>query len=276
MCRTIPGMSSPDIFGRLVYGFGLDAQLIQKNLVGRFRYKVAKDKRPISADEHRMEEFGLLLEALPINRKGTWRAHVIFGVCGYQGARQWAVLHLKWSDVDWESDRIIWQAAWDKNGVEWDQPLRGPTRALLEWRRTGTAGWGSTRRGCSPPLGRPGKFTASRCCGGTCGPPSGGRGSSTGAAGRAWAPALAGRRGERAHRRRHAGHALHRGPGHPAGQPLPQEAGHTGTRGVRRAGRAIVEQSSGRRGGKRRGRRSGPCRGRTYGTPEEGLEPPTR
>ena len=86
----------------------------------------------MSPDEYSMEEFGRLIEALPLDRKGTWRAHAILGMCGYQGARQWAVLHLKWTDTDWQGERIIWRAEWDKNGVEWEQPLRDPTRALLQ------------------------------------------------------------------------------------------------------------------------------------------------
>lgn len=116
---------------RQVYGFGLEAELIQKNRAGGFRYRVAKEKRPVSPDEYTMEEFGRLIDALPLDRKGTWRAHTVLGVCGYQGARQHAVLHLQWRDVDWAADRIYWRAEWDKNGVEWDQPLRDPTRALL-------------------------------------------------------------------------------------------------------------------------------------------------
>jgi integrase len=59
------------------------------------------------------------------------RAHVALGIYGFQGARQNAVLHLKWSDVDEDAGEITWRSEWDKRGNEWTQALRGPTRVLL-------------------------------------------------------------------------------------------------------------------------------------------------
>src|SRR5688572_13029946 len=91
-----------------------------------------------------------------------------------------------------------------------------------------------------------------------------------------WAPPAVGRRGERTHLRCISGDAVYRRPGHPAGEPVPEKAGHAGPGRVRRPGCAIVEQSSGRAGRNGRARLSGPCQYLTYGAPEEGLEPPTR
>jgi hypothetical protein len=76
---------------------GLQAELIQKNRLGTFRYRAAKDKRPISPDEYTAEGFGNLLEALPLDRKGTCRGHTLLGVCGYDA------LDAKLSAIDKQS-----------------------------------------------------------------------------------------------------------------------------------------------------------------------------
>lgn len=117
---------------RRVYRWAADGDLIVKNRVGAYQYKIGKDKRPRSPDEFRMEEFAALLCALRLDFANQWRPHVALGVCGYQGARQWAVLHLKWDDLDFPGEIITWRAEWDKMGNTWTQPMREPTRALLE------------------------------------------------------------------------------------------------------------------------------------------------
>jgi hypothetical protein len=80
---------------------------------------------------------------LPLDDGRTWRAHGVLAVCGYQGARQWSVLHLRWTDIDLERGIITWRAEWDKNGVTWTQPLRPQTRAVLAvcQRRSGDSEW---------------------------------------------------------------------------------------------------------------------------------------
>jgi integrase len=52
-------------------------------------------------------------------------------LCWTQGARQHAVLHLQWRDIDLDARRITWRAAWDKVGRERAQPLREPAIAAL-------------------------------------------------------------------------------------------------------------------------------------------------
>jgi integrase len=117
---------------RRVYRWGEEHELIERATPLRYRYKVAKDARPASPAEYRTEEFTALLAALPLDRATTWRAHVVLALCGYQGVRQHAALHLQWADVDWTRDVLIWRAEWDKVGKEWEQPMRAPTRAMLE------------------------------------------------------------------------------------------------------------------------------------------------
>jgi integrase len=73
----------------------------------------------------------------------TWRAHAVLALCGWQGARQNAVLHLRWDDLDLEAGAVVWRARWDKVGREWVQPLRAGSIAVLRavQERTGGHGW---------------------------------------------------------------------------------------------------------------------------------------
>lgn len=117
---------------RRVYRWGEEHELLAVAKPLRYRYKVAKENRPTPPAEYRSEEFMALLHALPLDKATTWRAHVVLALCGYQGVRQNAALHLRWEDVDCDGGLLTWRAEWDKVGKEWQQPLRMPTRAVLE------------------------------------------------------------------------------------------------------------------------------------------------
>lgn len=124
---------------RTVYRWGVLSETIRESKVDLYQYRVAKDKQPVSPDEFTGEEFLALMESMPLDHGQFWRGHVTLGLCGLQGARQWAVLHLQWDDIDLDQRVIIWRARWDKGGVEWIQPLREPSITLLAiaryWRK---------------------------------------------------------------------------------------------------------------------------------------------
>lgn len=122
---------------RMAFRWAEIHELIQKNRVGRYVYRVAKEARPESPDEFRDDEFRLLLASFKPTLQSQWRPWVALTLCGNQGARQNAVLHLRWEDVDLEAGVITWRAAFDKTGREWQQPLRAASRAALEV----AAGW---------------------------------------------------------------------------------------------------------------------------------------
>lgn len=121
---------------KTVYAFGQRTEIIARNRIEAYRFKVAKEKRPVAPAEFTPEEFGKILAALDPTKGTQWRAHVALALCGYQGARQHAVLHLQWSDIDLEAGRITWRAEWDKMGNRWEQPIRDGARKVLEhaWR----------------------------------------------------------------------------------------------------------------------------------------------
>lgn len=116
---------------RRVFRWGEDAGLIPTSSILRYVFQVGKDRRPVPPPEYRLEEFVAIIAACPLDG-ARWRAGAILRLCGYQGIRQHAALHLAWPDVDWDADELVWRAAWDKMGREWRQPIRKPTRAVLD------------------------------------------------------------------------------------------------------------------------------------------------
>ena len=125
-----------------VHQWGLAHEHLSRNRLHAYRYRVAKEKRPVPPAEYRADDFRALLKALdPTTYKAHWRAWCVLSICGYQGVRQQAVLHLKWADIDLEARRVHWQPEWDKMGKDWWQPLRERTVAALtvaEAHRTGS------------------------------------------------------------------------------------------------------------------------------------------
>lgn len=121
---------------KMVYAWGQLHELIQINKIQLYKFKVAKEDRTESPDEYTDAEFKAFIAELDPNHGAYWRAFVALTICRYQGARQNSVLHLKWSDIGDET--ITWRREWDKNGNEWEQPLREATREALavarKWR----------------------------------------------------------------------------------------------------------------------------------------------
>lgn len=127
---------------KTVYAWGVRAEVLGRNAVRDFRFKTAKEKRREKPGEYRADELAAILAHLPIDRATTWRAHGVLAICGYQGARVNAVLHLRWEDIDTEAGVIHWVPRWDKQGRDETQPMREPTRKVLEAIRPRTEGKG--------------------------------------------------------------------------------------------------------------------------------------
>lgn len=111
-----------------VYAWGDQLELV-RDRVHRYRYRIAKEERRDSPDEFDVVEFRRLVAAIdPVE---SWRALGVLLICGLQGARQWAVLHLQWRDVDLDARKVAWEARWDKNGIRKVHRLREPTIVAL-------------------------------------------------------------------------------------------------------------------------------------------------
>ena len=116
---------------KLVYGWAQRRELISRNRAALYRFKFAKEDRPQPVQEYHPADFSKLLGQLDPRSSREWRAWVALAICGTQGGRISAVLHLRWDDVDFEAGTIIWRAAWDKMGHERGQPLTAVARDAL-------------------------------------------------------------------------------------------------------------------------------------------------
>lgn len=121
---------------QMVYAWGERNELVVRNKLRLFRFKVAKDDRPESPAEYRDDDLLKILAALDPKKSTQWRPWVALAICGAQGVRQHAALHLKWTDILGDGNTVTWRAEWDKLGREWTQPMRSLTiTALAEaWR----------------------------------------------------------------------------------------------------------------------------------------------
>jgi integrase len=116
---------------KMVYKWASKHELLERNKLALYEFKVPKESRVAPPPEYRTEDFRKILAKLDPNRATEWRAYVALSICGYQGVRQNSVLHLKWSDIDMIGGYVRWAAEWDKTGKEWRQPLRRATDVAL-------------------------------------------------------------------------------------------------------------------------------------------------
>lgn len=124
---------------QMVYRWGQRNELIEVNKIALYQFKLAKSDRHESPPEYRGDEFARILAQLDPKSGFQWRAYVALAICGAQGVRQNAVLHLTWDDVPaFGGGYIHWRAQWDKLGRDWKQPVRLLTMQALavarEWR----------------------------------------------------------------------------------------------------------------------------------------------
>jgi integrase len=123
---------------KMVYAWGEANELIDRNRLHLYRFKVSRDERTESPAEYSADETEKILAALDPNSATQWRPWVALTLCANQGTRQNAVLHLQWADVDEALGVITWQPQWDKMGHDWTQPMRDATREAFriarEWR----------------------------------------------------------------------------------------------------------------------------------------------
>lgn len=123
---------------KTVYNWGQRRELLGMNRLALYRFKVAKDLRREPPAEYTREEREAILQTLHPDRHTEWRAWAAVAIAAYQGARMRAILHVQWSDLDFEAAQITWRARWDKTGRERVQPMTDGTRVALvvakQWR----------------------------------------------------------------------------------------------------------------------------------------------
>jgi integrase len=108
---------------KTVYAWADSRELLARNRLAGYRFKIAKEARAERPAAYQPEEVAAIIAALQPQRSGEWRAWTVLVLAAYQGARARAILHLTWSDVDITSGTVTWRAKFDKTGVERVQPL---------------------------------------------------------------------------------------------------------------------------------------------------------
>lgn len=118
---------------RIVFNWGLSRKYLMATDFSRFRWKQAKDERPLEIGEHAPEEFDRILSVLDPKKQGEWRIWALLLITGSQGPRIRTARHLMWEDI--EGDVIRWPAKTMKQGEDFLQPVTADTRRALECAR---------------------------------------------------------------------------------------------------------------------------------------------
>lgn len=118
---------------KLVYAWADELELIAKNRVGRYRFKVGKEEKVHAPPPYTEAEWLALLVALHGGqRELTWRPWVFVAIAGSLGPRSRALLHLRWSEIDLAAGTVTWLKQWDKVGKkDRVQPLTDEAYAAL-------------------------------------------------------------------------------------------------------------------------------------------------
>lgn len=116
---------------KIVWNWGELAGLIERNPLGRYRFKLGKGEKVNRPDAYEEADLADMLATLDPRNPYQWRPWVLMTLLGNQGVRANAALHLRWSDVDFDGNGLTWWDEHDKMGREWWQPLLQPTREAL-------------------------------------------------------------------------------------------------------------------------------------------------
>ncbi len=108
---------------KTVYAWADSRELLARNRLAGYRFKIAKELRPEPPPAYTREEVERIIAELNPQHAGEWRPWCILVLAAYQGARVRAILHLTVQDVDLVRGTISWRAKYDKTGQERIQPL---------------------------------------------------------------------------------------------------------------------------------------------------------
>lgn len=128
-----------------VFAWGVQRELVQRQRLLAYRFKVAKEQRPEPVAEYTNTEHAAILAQFRPRLHSQWRAWALTVIAGEMGPRINAALHLSWADVDLPYEvlpaatpeappyygAITWRAEFDKLGNVRVQPLTRASREAL-------------------------------------------------------------------------------------------------------------------------------------------------
>jgi integrase len=123
-----------------LYAWARMRRLIGENPIAEYVMRLHKDDTRAETHEYTNDEWAAVARALNPKDWEQWRAYCLIVLGGVLGARQNALRHLTWADVDLVERSVVWQKRWDKTGRERKQSLPRDAvrcfRIARVWRRT--------------------------------------------------------------------------------------------------------------------------------------------
>lgn len=136
-------------FVKQVFRWGVLCELIGRDRLSLYRFKIANDERTTVIPEYAPREYRKLVQQLNPLATAQWRAWALLILIGELGPRINAALHLRWDDIDFDTAKfgaVIWRAEYDKLRRERRQPLTAAARDALYV----ALGWSYTEHPVSP------------------------------------------------------------------------------------------------------------------------------
>lgn len=133
-----------------VFRWAMRRELLARDRVSLYRFRVAKEERPKGVAEYTADEYTRLLAALDPRKRSQWRAWSLVMLIGELGPRVNAALHLRWDDVEFSTGAhgaVRWTPEYDKLGHDRTQPMTERAQeallVALGWSRLDEArsGW---------------------------------------------------------------------------------------------------------------------------------------
>lgn len=125
---------------RTIYNWGQSRKLVTTNEMAVFVWKSPKDAAVTEPGEYSTEEWEAMMRTFrplalmdgSLHAAKNWRPWVTMMLIQHHGQRANAVLHLQWTDIDFETGLITWRAAYQKQGKDVLQPItHGLVSALI-------------------------------------------------------------------------------------------------------------------------------------------------
>ena len=106
---------------KVVHDWGESRELITQNRLGKYRFKLSKtDQVTREPAEYTAKQRDQMLAVLSPRLGTQCRPWALLMILGHDGVRASAALHLRWDEIDEMNGEVIWRAAYDKVGREWE------------------------------------------------------------------------------------------------------------------------------------------------------------
>jgi integrase len=124
---------------RAVLRWAHGRQMIEHDRLETYKVRMAKDAQALEPGEYTTDQIDAILRQWDPCEPRDWRPWAVFILATHAGQRSRAILHLKWSDIDFTAGTITWPGEFQKQGKKLERPLTWPVYSALltaRWWRT--------------------------------------------------------------------------------------------------------------------------------------------